>query len=112
MWDLSSGHYGHGNHLDIFVSHSQSCQRVTIAFLWDIMSLVGGFTPSEKYYIVNWDDYSQYAEKYEMFQTTNQISVRTIPNWMMLVFLWGCFCPLLLTSSHLVGFQQNNAETH
>ena len=25
--------------------------------------LVGGFNPSEKYYIVNWDDYSQYMEK-------------------------------------------------
>ena len=24
--------------------------------------LVGGFNPSEKYYIVNWDDYSQYLE--------------------------------------------------
>ena len=25
--------------------------------------LVGGFNPSEKYYIVSWDDYSQYTEK-------------------------------------------------
>ena len=25
--------------------------------------LVGGFNPSEKYYIVSWDDYSQYMEK-------------------------------------------------
>ena len=27
-----------------------------------IYILVGGFNPSEKYYIVNWDDYSQYME--------------------------------------------------
>jgi hypothetical protein len=33
--------------------------------------LVGGFNPSEKYEI-SWDDYSQYMEKYIMFQTTNQ----------------------------------------
>ena len=25
--------------------------------------LVGGFTPSEKYYLVSWDYYSQYMEK-------------------------------------------------
>jgi len=25
--------------------------------------LVGGFNPSEKYFIVSWDDYSQYMEK-------------------------------------------------
>jgi len=34
--------------------------------------LVGGFNPSEKYYIVSWDHYSQYMEKSKMFQTTNQ----------------------------------------
>ena len=28
--------------------------------------------PSEKYEFVSWDDYSQYMEKWKMFQTTNQ----------------------------------------
>ena len=39
------------------------------------LNLVGGFNQSEKYYIVNWDDYSQYIPIYgkkNMFQTTNQ----------------------------------------
>ena len=27
------------------------------------MDLVGGFNPSEKYYIVSWDDYSQHMGK-------------------------------------------------
>jgi hypothetical protein len=29
--------------------------------------------PSEKYKLVSWDDSSQYMEKEQMFQTTNQI---------------------------------------
>ena len=37
-----------------------------------IYMLVGGFNPFEKYYIVNWDYYSQCIEKWKMFQTTNQ----------------------------------------
>ena len=40
------------------------------------LELVGGFNPSEKYYIVSWDDYSEYIYIYGniqfMFQTTNQ----------------------------------------
>jgi hypothetical protein len=27
------------------------------------LNLVGGFNPLKKYYIVSWDDYSQYMEK-------------------------------------------------
>ena len=33
--------------------------------LMDIIMLVGGFNPSEKYEFVNWDDDSQYMEKYK-----------------------------------------------
>jgi len=36
--------------------------------------LVGGFNPSEKYYIVSWDDDSHIImEHKKMFQTTNQL---------------------------------------
>ena len=31
--------------------------------------------PSEKYDFVSWDDYSQYMEKWKMFQTTKQIEM-------------------------------------
>ena len=35
-------------------------------------NLVGGFNSSETYEFVSWDDYSQYMEKWNNFQTTNQ----------------------------------------
>ena len=31
--------------------------------------------PSEKYEVVNWDDYSQHMEKEKMFQITNQLQI-------------------------------------
>ena len=35
--------------------------------------ITGGFKPSEKYELVNWDDYSKYMGNFKkMFQTTNQ----------------------------------------
>ena len=36
---------------------------VIIWLMMDNNQLVGGFTPSEKYNIVSWDDHSQYIEK-------------------------------------------------
>ena len=42
-----------------------------------LLQLFGGLNPSEKYYIVNWDDYFQYMEKYQMFQTTSSGLVST-----------------------------------
>ena len=38
------------------------------------MDMVGGFIPLENMK-VNWDDYSQDMEKYNMFQTTNQMKI-------------------------------------
>ena len=42
--------------------------------LWIIYGYGWWYTyPSEKYDFVSWDDnYSQYMERYKMFQTTNQ----------------------------------------
>ena len=43
-----------------------------------LLSTVAGWCytyPSEKYEFVNWDDYSQYMEKYVMFQTTHQVEL-------------------------------------
>ena len=39
----------------------QNCGMKTV--ILGICKLVGGFNPSEKYYIISWDDYSQYMEK-------------------------------------------------
>ena len=54
-------------------SHEWSMTGVSWVIIWLVASAC--FSPSEKYEFVNWDDDSQYMEKWKMFQTTNQTLV-------------------------------------
>ena len=50
--------------LNIWPYHSSKpCSKPFLTNKLMNIHLVGGFNPSEKYYIVNWDHYSQYTEK-------------------------------------------------
>ena len=52
---------GGGPHPQLWTPKLEKC--VETCFFSPKFELVGGFNPSEKYYIVSWDDYSQYTEK-------------------------------------------------
>jgi len=52
---------------------------------------------SEKYEFISWEYYSQYMEKYKMFQTTNQLMIHHEAFGIGIVG-WGNlnkFCPFL-----------------
>ena len=53
------------------IPHFRTNPEVCASFQPKQPNLIGGFTPLKNMQ-VSWDDYSQYMEKIEVFQTTNQ----------------------------------------
>jgi hypothetical protein len=52
---------------------SSKLLRLWVGPWWTSISLLGGIPTPPKNMKVSWDYYSQYMEKYKMFQTTNQV---------------------------------------
>ena len=81
---LTSWNFQHDNLPDTYIEISMMW---TVLLRYFYLYLVGGLNPSEKYEFVNWDDYSQYIGKWNMFQTTNQLLYNTMGAKVLFVLL-------------------------